>query len=133
MRETKASHIRIDDMEAKVFEAMLYFVYTDSLPNIDDGEEGLMAQHLLVAGDRYGLQRLKLLSEETLCKFVDTSTTATTLVLAEQHGCDRLKEACFKFLKLPGNMKAVMATDGYHHLKESCPSLCDELLEKVAP
>lgn len=59
MKEKKDSHIRIDDMESKVFEAMLHFVYTDSLPKIDEGEERVMAQHLLVAGDRYGLQRLK--------------------------------------------------------------------------
>ncbi|GJN04938.1 hypothetical protein PR202_ga22522 [Eleusine coracana subsp. coracana] len=133
MREKKVAQIQIEDMEPKVFEAMLHFIYTDSLPEIDDGEGRVMAQHLLVAADRYGLQRLKSISEETLCKFVDINTTATTLALAEQHGCHQLKEACIKFLKSPGNMKAVMTTDGYEHLMTSCPFLRDELLEKVAP
>jgi speckle-type POZ protein len=52
-----------------------------------------------------------------LSSSVDISTAATTLVLAEQHGCAGLKDACFKLLKAPGNMKAVMATDGFQHLK----------------
>jgi speckle-type POZ protein len=67
-----------------------------------------MAQHLLVAADRYDLQRLKLMCEHKLCKCISISMATTTLVLAEQHACKGLKEACFKFLKSPGNLKAIM-------------------------
>ena len=63
--------VRIDDMEAQVFKALLYFVYTDSLPRTknteeEDEEEDVMSQHLLVAADRYNLDRLELLCEEKL-------------------------------------------------------------------
>lgn len=44
-----------------------------------------MAQHLLVAADRHGLERLKLICEDKLCKYIDTRMSTTTLVLAEQH------------------------------------------------
>jgi speckle-type POZ protein len=40
----------------------------------------------------------------------------TTLALAEQHRCRRLKEACLKFLECPANLKKVMAIDGVDHL-----------------
>jgi len=46
-----------------------------------------MAQHLLVAADRYGLHRLKLICEARLCGGIDVGTAATTLALAEQHDC----------------------------------------------
>lgn len=132
-KATGHGHLRIQDMEARVFRCMLHFIYTDSLPEIDAGDKVVMAQHLLVAADRYDLQRLKLMCEDMLRSSVDVSLAATTLVLAEQHGCQGLKAACFEFLKAPGNLKAVMATDGFQHLKSSCPSLLEELLAVVAP
>ncbi|KAL6654232.1 hypothetical protein ACP70R_007697 [Stipagrostis hirtigluma subsp. patula] len=133
MKEKTMENIRIDDMDPRVFKAMLHFVYTDSLPEVDEGDKIGMAQHLLVAGDRYGMQRLKLICEGMLLKHIDTSTVATTLALAEQHGCAGLKEECFKFLRFPGNMKMVMESDGFQHLRSSCPSVIEELLAKVAP
>jgi len=57
----KNRHIRIDDMEPRVFKAMLHFIYTDSLHKMHKRDTYAMDQHLLVAADRYGLERLKLM------------------------------------------------------------------------
>ncbi|KAK1648053.1 hypothetical protein QYE76_065858 [Lolium multiflorum] len=134
MKETTDACVPISDMEAEVFMAMLYFIYTDSLPPIDDAEVVSMAQHLLVAADRYNLERLKLLCVEKLCKHMDASTAATSLALAEQHSCRGLKAICFKFLASPGNiLKAVVANDGFEHVRSSCPSVLKELVSKLAP
>jgi speckle-type POZ protein len=57
----------------------------------------------------------------------------TTLVLAEQHCCEELKEACLALLLSPGVLSEVMGTDEDMHLKRSCPSLVDELLAELAP
>jgi speckle-type POZ protein len=133
MKEKTATLVQINDMEARVFRALLHFIYTDSLPADDEGDRAVMAQHLLVAADRYNLERLKLICEEKLCDHVCRGTVATTMALAEQHGCAALKKACFKFLTSPGNLKAVMASDGFEHLKRSCPSVLEELVAKLAP
>jgi len=135
MREerTTGRPIQIDDMEPGVFGAMLHYIYTDSLPEMDKGDAAVMAQHVLVAADRYGLERLKLICEDRLCDFISTGTAAATLALAEQHGCRGLKEACFRFLRSPGNLKTIMGGDGFRHLTSSCPSLLNELLANVAP
>lgn len=130
MKETSSPLVQVKDMEASTFKALLHFIYTDSLPDIDEANKITMAQHLLVAADRYAMERLKLICEDILCNFIDTSTAATTIVLAEQHGCYRLKEACFKFLKNYKNLHEVMETDGFDHLIESCPSLLKELLRR---
>uniref|UniRef100_A0A0E0DJL9 BTB domain-containing protein n=1 Tax=Oryza meridionalis TaxID=40149 RepID=A0A0E0DJL9_9ORYZ len=122
MREsTTRGAIRIDDMEEEVFRAMLTFVYTDDLPEMKQQEEAAMAQHLLVAADRYNLERMKLICEHNLSKHIDTDSVANILVLAEQHSCHMLKEACLKFLRLSRSLKAVMETDGFGHLISSCP------------
>ncbi|CAL4986480.1 unnamed protein product [Urochloa decumbens] len=133
MKEKTMPNIRVTDMEAGVFKAMLHCIYTDSLPEIDEDDKIGMAQHLLVAADKYGMWRLRSMCEDMLLKHMDTSTVATTLALAEQHGCQWLKDGCFKFLRSPGNMKAVVESDCFEYLKAICPSIIDELLVKVAP
>ncbi|KAJ1276444.1 hypothetical protein BS78_05G215000 [Paspalum vaginatum] len=135
MKEMASTRIQINDMEPRVFQAMLQFIYTDSVPDdqIDRADKTVVAQHLLVAADRYGMERLKLVCEDMLCSCMETSTAASTLVLAEQHGCRGLKEFCFRFLKYPGNLNEVMATDGFQHLRSVCPTLLVEILSKVAP
>ncbi|MBA0802574.1 hypothetical protein Gohar_012856 [Gossypium harknessii] len=160
----------------------------------------LMSQHLLAAADRYGLDRLRLMCEANLCEVVAINTVATTLALAEQHHCFRLKAVCLKFVAMPENLRgesfkleifeimdcspqadklvtqmpllnavkagltlefhgllqafveisdfstlytvilypsfgisvAVMQTDGFEYLKQSCPSVLTELLVYVA-
>ncbi|CAN6373101.1 unnamed protein product [Urochloa humidicola] len=127
MKQKAAARVRIVDIEARVFKAMLHFIYTDSLPEITSGDKVIVAQHLLVAAERYCIERLKLICESMLCTFINKRIAETTLVLAEQHGCHRLKEVCLKFLKSNDNFKAV-ANEDYQLLKRSCPSLVDELL-----
>jgi speckle-type POZ protein len=92
-----------------------------------------MAGHLLVAADRYNVERLKLICEEMLCNHMDSSMVATSLTLAEQHTCHGLKEACFEFLASPSNLEAMVASDGYEHLKRSCPSVLKEMIARFLP
>uniref|UniRef100_A0A0E0G5F6 BPM/SPOP BACK domain-containing protein n=1 Tax=Oryza nivara TaxID=4536 RepID=A0A0E0G5F6_ORYNI len=59
---------------------------------------------------------------------------ATNLALAEQHRCHQLKEACFKFLiDSPSNIESMVESDGYEHLKTSCPSVLNELAARLLP
>ncbi|KAI4982832.1 hypothetical protein ZWY2020_023324 [Hordeum vulgare] len=130
MKEGKAdgSVVRVEDMEAEVFKALLCFAYTGSLPEMRKEDEDVTCQHLLVAADRFDMGRLKLICEEKLCEYIDVGTAATILALAEQHRCEGLKKACFDFLAAPGNLTAVAATDGIQHLSVSCPSLMVKLV-----
>ncbi|KAI5572648.1 hypothetical protein BDE02_10G026400 [Populus trichocarpa] len=139
MKDQNTQCIKVEDMEAPVFKALIHFMYWDALPDIEElvglnskWVSTLMAQHLLAAADRYALERLRLLCEARLCEDVAINTVATTLALAEQHQCIQLKSVCLKFIALPENLKAVMQTDGFEYLKESCPSVITELLQYVA-
>ncbi|KAK2455605.1 BTB/POZ and MATH domain-containing protein 2 [Trifolium repens] len=139
MKDKNTRCIKVEDMEAPVFKALLHVIYWDSLPDMQEltginskWATTLMAQHLLAAADRYGLERLRLMCEASLCEDVAINTVATTLALAEQHHCFQLKAVCLKFIARPENLRAVMQTDGFEYLKESCPSVLTELLEYVA-
>lgn len=134
MKEKCSARVEIKDMEAAAFRAMLHFVYTDTVPELDRPLEEVMtmAQHLLVAADMYGLERLKLICEIKLSGGITVDTAATTLALAEQHNCSKLKAKCVEFIvSTPAVLEAVLATDGYKHLEASCPLVLTELLKSV--
>ncbi|XP_048526946.1 BTB/POZ and MATH domain-containing protein 2-like [Triticum urartu] len=139
MKESSAaSPIEIRDMEADVFKSLLHFIYTDSVPLLETacnkGEtDVVMAGHLLVAADRFNIVRLKQICEEKLGNHIDSNMVATSLALAEQHGFHRLKEACLQFLASLSNFDAMVASDGYEHLKSSCPSVLKELIARMIP
>ncbi|WVZ94436.1 hypothetical protein U9M48_040327 [Paspalum notatum var. saurae] len=119
----------VEDMEPPVFKALLHFIYTDSLPTMDDldcNEYEEMAKHLLVAADRYGMERMKLMCESTLCSRLSVDKVATILVIADQYHCSKLKDACIRFINFSNRKNAVAASQGYEHLKRACPNMSAE-------
>jgi speckle-type POZ protein len=133
MRKTRARSVTIEDMQPAVFRAFLHFIYTDSLPDLDDlqgNDHCEMIRHLLVAADRYAMDRLKMLCQNILGNNLDVENVATTLALADQHNCVKLKDLCVEFLASSDKMDDVVATQGYANLKRSCPSVLIDALEK---
>ena len=111
-----------------MFKALLYFAYTDKILETKEEDEDTVFQHLLVAADRYNMERLKLVCEEKLCEYIDVGIVATILALADQHHCVGLKKACFDFLSSPANWRAVVATDSFQHVYVSCPFVVMKLI-----
>ncbi|XBH95641.1 hypothetical protein VPH35_086169 [Triticum aestivum] len=135
MREARLGQcITIKDMQPAVFKALLHFIYTDSLPGSEDfkGEDNTeMIRLLLVAADRYAMERLKMICQSILREDLNVDTVATTLALADQYNCDKLKDACLEFIKISDDnaMDAMVATQGFSYLKVTCPSLIVDALE----
>ncbi|XP_078165422.1 BTB/POZ and MATH domain-containing protein 2-like isoform X2 [Carex rostrata] len=130
MLESKTECVKIKDIKPEVFKLMLQFVYTDSIP-LNEEVSYEVAQHLLVAADRYGLERLKLICEEKLSDSIDVEKATDILVFSDNHNCDKLKDICLDFVASGENLKAVMATDGFKHFLETSPFILRELLERV--
>ncbi|CAM0909178.1 unnamed protein product [Alopecurus aequalis] len=135
MRNKSRRNVTIEDMQPGVFKALLHFIYTDSLPPMDDlidDEHEEMVKHLLVAADRYAMERMKLVCESKLYESLHAETVATTLALADQHHCSQLKDACIEFINSSNRMNDVVASKGYEHLKRACPAIIADILEKTA-
>ncbi|KAI5010349.1 hypothetical protein ZWY2020_012486 [Hordeum vulgare] len=69
MADKGAHDITIDDMEPAVFKAFLHFIYTDSMPSMDDldgDDRREMVKHLLVAANKYAMGRMKMICEGML-------------------------------------------------------------------
>ncbi|OEL14402.1 BTB/POZ and MATH domain-containing protein 2, partial [Dichanthelium oligosanthes] len=134
MKERNTECIQIEDMEPSVFERLLHFIYTDSLSeDFEGGDDKKVAMHhLLVAADRYGLNRLTLMCEDKLCSWIDVQTVATILGIADQTHRVKLKEACLGFIAWPDVLGAVMKTEGFKDLIASYPLIMKEILDKIA-
>ena len=89
-----------------------------------------MTGRLIVAADRYNLQRLKLKCEDRLCGHIGTASVATILALAEKHHCPSLKQACFEFGSFVALPK-VIGTKQFGYLELSWPNVMNELICNV--
>ncbi|XP_071930302.1 BTB/POZ and MATH domain-containing protein 4 isoform X2 [Coffea arabica] len=135
--EGNLQEIIVTDMEPNVFEAMLHFIYRDTLvedelvasSSSSNPSDSLTAK-LLAAADRYDLGRLRRMCESYLCKEICVNSVAKTLALADCYHAAELKAVCLRFAA--ENLAAVMRSDGFEYLKENCPSLQSEILKTVA-
>jgi speckle-type POZ protein len=134
--DAQQRHVAIDDTDPAVFEALLQFIYTDSvsasMAGLDADEKNDLCERLLVAADRYNVKGLKFVCGRTLSDGLDAETVASLLVLAVQHKCNVLRDACVQFIAGTDRLRDVVSSDGYGHLKESCPSVFVDLFEKAA-
>ncbi|KAJ3684863.1 hypothetical protein LUZ61_014027 [Rhynchospora tenuis] len=114
LKEKSDTIIKIEDMEVPVFKSLLHFIYSETIPEFQEinGSEKKhnMAQHLLVAADRYNLERLKLICQSILYGSIDRSNVVTLLSLAEMYNCNHLKRACLEFLASPEILDEVLAS-----------------------
>ena len=111
MKEKAENLIRIDDMEPTIFEALLHFIFIDRLPDSCIDGRNPAITHLLVAADRYGVERLRLLCESKLSEAIDVETVATKLALVEQHSCSQMRRASIWFMASPNMLGPIMETD----------------------
>ncbi|CAM0947073.1 unnamed protein product [Alopecurus aequalis] len=133
--ESKQNTIRIDDIDAKVFEVLLHYLYKDALPDFmeDISEEATnMARQLLIAADRYDIKRLNIMCQSKLSKVIDVNTVGFTLDFAEEHSCQELKACCLDYMVRDGDrLRAIMKTQGFRQLKKNHPHVADNILDKV--
>ncbi|XP_047078770.1 BTB/POZ and MATH domain-containing protein 1-like [Lolium rigidum] len=133
--ETKQKSIRIEDIDAKVFEILLHYLYNDSLPDFmkETTEYAInMTQHLLIVANRYAIERLNLMCQSKLSKVIDVNTMGATLAFAEEHSCQQLKACCLEYMVRDGDrLQAIMRTEGFRQLKQNHPHVVSNILDKV--
>ncbi|OQU79924.1 hypothetical protein SORBI_3007G046900 [Sorghum bicolor] len=133
MADAAMPSITLHDIEPAAFKVMLQFMYTDALPSDDELGDPLteMMMHLLVAADRFALDRLKVICELKLCENVSVQTVASVLVCAETYGCPKLKRECMDFFAVKRNFMKAVATDGFLMLLQKFPTLAVDLARTV--
>ncbi|KAE8807794.1 Speckle-type POZ protein-like protein A [Hordeum vulgare] len=110
--------VKVIDVEPAIFEMMLHYIYTDSLPPPSDADD---QGGYGVAADMYDLERLKLMCADELCKTMDAATVMSTYALANQHHCNRLKDSCVEFMSSKQVLAAILETN--EHFMTRCRPL----------
>ncbi|XP_052588161.1 speckle-type POZ protein-like [Peromyscus californicus insignis] len=119
MKESKSSRVEIHDLEPQVIKTMMDFIYTGKAPDLES-----MADVLLAAADKYGLERLKVMCEDALCRDLSVENAAHTLFLADLHSSWQLKTLALDFIT--AHVSEVSETLGWKIMEGSYPHLVAE-------
>ncbi|XP_025822274.1 BTB/POZ and MATH domain-containing protein 1-like [Panicum hallii] len=147
MAESRAHRVEVHGVRPDAFKALLRYIYTDddtfttspaaaaAASGGEDGDGGGEAtttaiQDVLVAVDRYGVERLKLICEHRLREALGVGNVARMLAFAEDHHCAVLREACIRFIATCDRMGDLVATLGDAQLVSTRPLILIEVLEK---
>ncbi|XP_031232021.1 TD and POZ domain-containing protein 1-like [Mastomys coucha] len=118
MEQSLTNRIKILDLDPQVFKEMMGFIYTGKAPHLDSHS---MATGVLAAADKYGLEGLKALCEDALCRNLSVENAAQTLILADLQGLERLKTQALDFIAL--HASEVSETSRWKSMVEPYPYL----------
>ena len=94
MRESEESIISVQDISLPTFQKLLEFIYSDQLNDLENAEQAI---DVLVAANKYGLDRLKRLCEKFLVHMIDLENVVELLYLSDMHQAMELKRMCINF------------------------------------
>eukprot|EP00922_Rhytidocystis_sp_ex-Travisia-forbesii_P071339 GHVS01106471.1.p1 GENE.GHVS01106471.1~~GHVS01106471.1.p1 ORF type:complete len:362 (+),score=46.98 GHVS01106471.1:2-1087(+) len=87
--------VAIEGVSHEVFLAILEYLYTDTLPV---GIKSHTAVQLLIAAQRFLLDRLKALCEDICRRSITVDNVVDLLLAADGHNADGLKQICLEYL-----------------------------------
>lgn len=125
MEESRANRVEITDMEPDTLAEVLRYMYTGQVVGLDK-----LAHELLAAADKYQLERLKSMCEESLVESLSVENSCGILGLADMHNAEQLKSHALDFIMLHAH--DVCETEGYEELVHHRPRLLNECFRSLA-
>jgi speckle-type POZ protein len=95
-KEGRTKEVEIEDIEPSVFKEMLRYLYTGRAPKLDEDD---MTEPLFLAADKYQIEALKDLCEQSLISKLDDLSIVHYLVLAHLHSAPQLLEESLMFME----------------------------------
>ncbi|XP_057318999.1 speckle-type POZ protein B-like [Microplitis mediator] len=125
MYENLNNEATITDVDPDIIEKMLEFIYTDQVTDLD-----VDAGYLLEAADKYQLQKLKELCEESLSRSITVNNAVEVLILADRQNAPDLLDYAAQFIAI--NITSVIKTDEYKNIETKNTVLSALLIKKLA-
>jgi speckle-type POZ protein len=94
-KEGRTKTVKEDEIDPVVFKEMLRYLYTGRAPKLDEDD---MTEPLFLAADKYQIEALKDLCEQSLISKLKLETVVHYLVVAHLYTAPQLLEASLKFL-----------------------------------
>jgi len=118
--------IEMKDITFSVFQKVLEFLYTDVVKDFSSLKDGI---HLLVASERFMLERLKALCEELLIEFVCVESVIDIVMESHRYNAFGLKDICLEYILK--HLTNPVIIDGLADLKSE-PELLVEIIKRKA-
>ncbi|GBM70065.1 TD and POZ domain-containing protein 4 [Araneus ventricosus] len=117
MKEKITDCIKVEDLENETVHRLLLFLYSDNLEEL----QWESALKLYYAGDKYAIEKLKILCSSFLVDSLSTSTASELLLLADTHSDTDLKKFVEDFIL--EHEEEVFGSDEWDILSETNPKL----------
>ena len=124
--ERQTRTLEIDDIEPEVFKQMLCYLYTGKAPDLERED---VTEALLIAADKYQIDSLKLLCEESLSFKLKVENVVHLLTLAHHHSANKLLEVILKFIAV--HKREVLFRNEWRDLMVRSPELFLKTVEKM--
>ena len=124
MIESQTNVIEIVDLQPEVLAEMLQYIHTGLIPNVRN-----FPQDLLVAADRYQLERLKSSCQEILIDSLDVENCISFLTLSDIYNALNLRRAALKYVTK--NMTSISSSCDWRKELSGFPSLMADMIETL--
>jgi len=127
MKEKQTRTVSIDDFKAGVVGEMLNFIYTGNVSSHNSLSD--IASELLEAADRYQLDLLKNICEESLCSTLKVINCVEYLVLGDMYHTSKLKKTALRLVV--ENADSIIDSDVFKDLFKQKPELAFEVTKNA--
>jgi len=119
--ETSSDVLRMKDFDSKIVEALLSFLYTNQVHNLEE-----TAKELLQVASQYEVEELKEICMAELHPSINIENAAQVLIMAHENDVQKMKESAGAFIKM--NFTAVSATEDWKKMRKYPQLLTDMLV-----
>ena len=119
MEEAKQNYVDIPDIPADIVREMLRYIYTLPVDLVTN------APGLLEAAEKYDLQELKKMCEESLCCTMTTDNVLNMLVMADLNRAAVLKSVALRLIVDNGDL--IVAMEGWRNMMKKYPEIISDM------
>ncbi|XP_011302421.1 BTB and MATH domain-containing protein 43-like [Fopius arisanus] len=118
MKESQENRVVIEDIELPVMKEVLRYIYTHDARALDDVQ---MALSVLIVAEKYGLESLKHVCQNQLCKQLNIDNALLILDVADMYNAVQLRKFTINFLS--ENKKKIVSRSDFKDLYHKKPEL----------
>ncbi|XP_044574720.1 speckle-type POZ protein-like [Cotesia glomerata] len=122
-QDTTKKDLLLEDIKSTIFEKVLRFIYTDRAHNLGDD-----AAEVLEAADKFQLETLKIICEESLTRSLNRENFIEIISLADRHFAKNLKNYAMEFFGTVA--EDIVNSHEFTKLENTNPYLALELFKK---
>ena len=129
MLEAKSGCLKIEDCKPNVVKFILEFIYKSQVDIKTLKEDPVFAREVLVAAEKYRLEKLKDLAEKELCTQIGIENALELLVVGDMYGAAKLRKSAKELIIKKKNDIVNLNKDEFRQFIRNYPDLSFEILE----